>query len=534
MNVKKHIKLQAKNKAFMIAQKLAISRLKTLMKNDETKTVENDGKKILFDILYGMYGKIIFLESGFAKALQIRGHNVHALLCGKGFTMCTTEYTIHSVHDDTTCRHCVDFSKQFLETMKIPYSTFNNILSNEEFDNIQKKVDDLSFEECQKLVYKEIDVGVFANNSTIRYFKGSLKPGDKEYEKILRLELINSLIATDSAEKIVKKQKPDVLYTRHLGYSSWGSFAEYCMKHDVRVVYPGIGYKKDSIAFDNTRLDVDTFKRYYQEKRNKKLLNKEEKKELQEFMNDRMKGIGGDTSGYGFSDENIKIEKQFNIKKYERNHIIFPNLPWDISLLNAHKAFIGVYDWISYTLKIFEEHPKHQLIVKIHPAEKLKKSKETITDFIKNKYDSIPKNITIIPPDTTISAYHLLPYIDLGIVYNGIAGLEITMNNVPAIIAGRTHYGEKGFTFDVSTKEEYNDKLFKEKISLSKKQIDLANLYAYYFFIKGYIPIKLVEQNNFFEIVYNLKTINDLELGKNKYLDKICDYIAYGGVYQDW
>ena len=41
--------------------------------------ISRDGKKIVFNLLYGMYGDLLYWEGGLAKALQLRGHDVKAL-----------------------------------------------------------------------------------------------------------------------------------------------------------------------------------------------------------------------------------------------------------------------------------------------------------------------------------------------------------------------------------------------------------------------------------------------------------------------
>jgi len=539
----KKIKLFMKNNAFRVSQKFAIKRLEKIMKKSNPQIIKrNDGKKFLFNLIYGMYGKIIFWECSLAKALQMRGHDVKALVCGGAFTMCTSEYTIQSVHDDTTCQHCINFSKDFFNVADIPYSTYNDYISTEEIENIKNQVNQLSINECKNHVYKDVKVGALSINSVLRYFKGSLTIDDDLYESVLRSELINAIIATDTAEKVVKKEKPDVIISRHLAYSSWGSFANYCMNKGIRVCYPGEGYKTDTIAidFDIKRRTaggskvIGGFKKYYGEVRKKRSLNKQEDAELQSFLDKRMTGKEGDTAVYGFSSDGIE-KRQFDFDKYDKTFAIFPNLPWDSSLLNANRGFKDVYEWITYTIELFKEKPEYQLMIKIHPSEnKIWKSENTVMDYINNKYASLPENIKIIPPDTTISPYSLFSSIDAGIVYHGTVGLEMALNNIPVVVVGLAEYGESGFTYDVLTKEEYKSVLFKE-ISSLPKQKELARIYAYYYFIKSFIPFNFTTANRrALRYGWNIKSLNEFAEGKNRYLDHICNYIAEGTVYQDW
>ena len=528
LGLKKRMKLVVKNNAFRVAHRLAIKRLKKIVKNSsvQPKIIKEGKKKILFNTIYGMYGALIYWEWTLAKALQLRGHDVKVLTCGKALTMCTSEYTVHRLHDDKTCKHCVDFSSEFLEISDIPYDTYGDYISDGEIEEIKGKISQLSKNECHNYVYKDVEAGTLSKNATIRYFKGAIDPDEQLYLHILRSELINSIISIDVAEKFLKETKPDILVSRHLGYSSWGSFAEYLSKKGVRICYPGGGYKKNVIGFDfNIKGDTDKkFKKYYEEYRRKKPLNKHEDAELQAFLDKRIQGEEGDTSTYGY--ENNDVKELFDFKKYKMTYAIFPNVAWDASLLSIHGAFNNVYEWTNYTIELFKEKPDFQLIVKIHPGEKSHKSENTVLDHINNKFDTFPKNIKIIPMDTKISPYSLFSIVDVGLIYNGTTGLEMTLYGLPVITAGLARYGRKGFTYDVSTKQEYEKMLFRKLPNLTPEQMQMARIYAYFYFVKGFLPYKYVKRTSFLNTGWNVKSLDEFAEEKDEILDKICDYIT--------
>ena len=230
------------------------------------------------------------------------------------------------------------------------------------------------------------------------------------------------------------------------------------------------------------------------------------------------------------------MPENLNFKKYDKTYAIFSNVPWDSSLRYANKGFNSVYEWVHYTIDLFKDKPNYQLIVKIHPSElRVLKSENTVLDYIKDKFEFLPENIKIIPPDTKISPYDLFNFIDVGIVYNGTIGLEMILNNIPVVVAGRTHYGDKGFTHDASTKKEYEKILLSDIPPLNEKNIKLAKVYAYFYFIKSFIPYNYVmADNRILKYGWNVKSLNDFAEGKDRYLDHVCDYIANDIVYQDW
>jgi hypothetical protein len=78
---------------------------------------------------------------------------------------------------------------------------------------------------------------------------------------------------------------------------------------------------------------------------------------------------------------------------------------------------------------------------------------------------------------------------DMGLVYTTTVGLEIAMSGAPVIVAGQTHYRDKGFTLDPATWEAYFQLLamvLKEpaEFRLSKGQVEQAWAYAYRFFFE--------------------------------------------------
>lgn len=516
-----------------IYQEKSLKKLNKIANNTkkEIKSVE-EKKKVLFNIVNGSYDLEIYRYGAIAKSLQFRGHSVEIMGCNHGLELCTAYFRIGHPPNNWTCKNCSDYFKSFCKIVKLPYSTFTDYLTNEELKKIQKKIDTLTIEECEKLNYKTVNVGMHASLSAKRYFKGIIAKKE-EYEPILRLELKAAMTAALIAEKKYKKNKPDVVISGSV-YSPWATVSDYFRNQGIRVCHNNLGYLPQTLNVSDSESSFGDFKKYYKEVRRKKPLNEKEKQELYSFLTKRKSGEegGGDTYLFGFKENFKKLNEYFETSKYDKTYALFPNVPWDASLTGANKAFKDVYEWISYTIDLFEKNQNLQLIVKIHPGEKLSESENTISDFIARKYKNLSDNVTILPPDTKISPYNLFSIIDAGIVYNGTPGIEMSLEGKPSIITGITHYRGLGFTNDVSTKKEYDEYIVKSK--LKKPDTNLAEIYLYFFFIKTYVPINYVYFNNFTDLGWRIKSLDSFYPGSNKYLDKICDYIIYDGIFQDW
>ena len=145
-------------------------------------------------------------------------------------------------------------------------------------------------------------------------------------------------------------------------------------------------------------------------------------------------------------------------------------------------------EWLQRTLQYFVHRTDKQLIVRIHPGERYTRG-PSVADVIRKGQPSLPEHIHVIEAGSTINTYDLLEISDLGLVYTTTVGMEMAMAGIPVIVAGKTHYRSKGFTFDPISWEEYFsllDKIITNPLEyqLSKGLVDKAWQYAYCFFFE--------------------------------------------------
>lgn len=143
-------------------------------------------------------------------------------------------------------------------------------------------------------------------------------------------------------------------------------------------------------------------------------------------------------------------------------------------------------EWIERTAQYFSEQSDLQLVVRIHPGERYTKG-PSVAGIVKQTLPIIPENIHLISADDQINTYDLLEIADLGLVYTTTVGLEMAMSGIPVVVVGRTHYRNKGFTYDPSSWEDYFNNLDKfaqnpHKHKLTSGEVDIAWRYAFCFF----------------------------------------------------
>lgn len=485
----------------------------------------NNPKRVLFNLFNGNALFHVCTESSLAKALQLRGHKVNFLICDN-----ITKLSNYSTFDLSE-----DFFSIIADKFKLPYDLYSSHLKSNKINRIEQNINRLDPYKYYGYEYKGIKVGKHAKTSVDRFFKGE-KVDVKSYNNIFKKELVNACIVVEVAKSAYEIYQPDVLVTSHGVYSSWGPFYDYFKKQNIDTHIYGIDhYTFDGIAFDRD----NSFNEYFKKVRNESYLNNEEEQELFDFIKLRMSGKNGDTSYYDAfktTDDIGELINKIKFDNFEKNYALFANLPWDASLFDSHTVFKDVYEWVKETIDFFREKKSLQLIIKVHPAERVRNSKYTVSDFIKAHYNYLPSNIKILEPDTKIKAYDLFKYIDAGIVYNGTVGMELALNKIPVITCGRAHYSGKGFTIDIRNKEMYREVLINLNYNFDEKKYNLAKVYSYFYFIKSSLPYNLLKfsGDSWAETDMNIESLNDLLPGKNKYLDNICDSIINNKMIQEY
>lgn len=166
--------------------------------------------------------------------------------------------------------------------------------------------------------------------------------------------------------------------------------------------------------------------------------------------------------------------------------LLATNVLGDSLTLGRNIFTTSMAEWIEKTVKYFARREDVQLVVRIHPGERLMKG-PSMLGVIEHTLPQRPAHIRVIAPDEKINTYDVMEIASLGLAYTTTVGMEMAMRGLPVIVAGKTHYRGRGFTHDPSTWDEYFvllEKIFADLPAhrLSREQVETAWNYAYRFF----------------------------------------------------
>ena len=181
-----------------------------------------------------------------------------------------------------------------------------------------------------------------------------------------------------------------------------------------------------------------------------------------------------------------QLRTELNLDRERPIVLLATNVLGDSLTLGRNVFARSMADWIEKTVQYFANKPEVQLVIRIHPGERLTHG-PSMADVVKGALKEIPENIHLIGPLEKVNTYDLMEIANLGLVYTTTTGLEMSMNGIPVIACGETHYRKRGFTLDPMTWDEYYaliDKMLQSKTTLTQTQIETAWEYAYRFFFE--------------------------------------------------
>jgi hypothetical protein len=172
--------------------------------------------------------------------------------------------------------------------------------------------------------------------------------------------------------------------------------------------------------------------------------------------------------------------------------LLATNVLGDSLTLGRNVFTASMAEWITKTVQHFASRPDVQLLVRVHPGERLMKGPSSL-DVIKAALPVMPENIKLIGPLEKVNTYDLMEIAGLGLAYTTTVGMEMAMRGVPVILAGQTHYRGRGFTYDPTSWDEYfvtADRLLADLPAqrLTQEQVETAWNYAYRFFFDFPMP----------------------------------------------
>ena len=454
-------------------------------------------KVVVFSVRTIPEANLTYFDAIFAHGFRKLGCDVKMLICGGLLDSCDADTVIEDQRK--VCFVCNRFRPLVKYSTGLDYIPFRQYISPSDIEDIVGLVGKLDFEACGNYEYLGVPVGQHARAAAIRYFlSGWLDPDNPQHRAMLRKKLVYCMTMTKIASNLYSREKPDRVFMLHGIYATWGPFADYFISQGVDVIiYAQTASRLGCFLFSRNSREYELVAKKAWTDFSKSPLSDEEEAQIDAYLSSRFQGTLGERLVY---EKNIdpKSDKKAALtalsdKGYSKRYVLFPNLAWDACVEGrGSPVFVDIFSWLEGTIDYFTKHPDYQLIIKLHPAELVwEKGTTSVGEYIRSKFPELPRNISVLKPDTPLSAYDLITSDTICLTFNGTIGLEMATQGVPVLAPGNAHYIDAGITRKVGVAREYFRLLDNpaELIEFARKNQKLAKKYAYFYFLRVMIPI---------------------------------------------
>lgn len=464
-------------------------------------------------------------EAVLGQALRLRGADVRFATCGGGLEICDRANTWEA--PPMPCRSCAGYVQRALTAHGFePAQLAEHFPTEPDWPEL----DSLSFEDLRDVTGAGLPLGELTDIPA-KWFLMAASIEDDPLGALTRRRFLRSARRIAVATRaLLDEVRPDTVVLLNGLFLFESICWAICKERGIDVVTYERGLVKETLLFRRgvaaCLLDLGDLWDQWREVP----LTPQEDNELDIYLGERT--VGGRT-----------IDRFWTAPVFEapsrqapagHRAVLFSNLTWDSAVIGQEIAFPSIQAWAEATVRWFAAHPEHELLVRVHPAEtKLpgKQTREPLGAHLREAFPRLPANVSIIGSEDQVSSYALMDDCDVGLVFTSTTGVELALRGKPVIVAGRSHYRDKGFTVDVSSPDEFEaalDAALREPRSVAPS-LDLARRYAYLFFFRAPVQSPGVEEHVLGLARITVDDLAQLAPGRLPDLDRICDGILHGG-----
>ena len=488
------------------------------------------------------------LDSLLAVALTLRGARVDVLLCDEVLPACqncllgklqdewvTSEFLRHGPKREI-CVTCYSPAHAMFESLGMRVLRYGDFLADGEVETAWRLAKTLTMDEIGRYTVDGLPIGEHARAGAIRFFARTSLDKEEHGEAALRRYFAAAVITRFAVDRVLSRERYLSATFNHGIYVPQGIVGAVVRRHGVRVVNWIMSYRKNSFIFSHQ----DTYHHTLMDEPISNWIDMEWDADIEQELLDYLKSRW--TGAMDWISFNRAPETELDVISHETGIDfskpsigLLTNVMWDAQLHYPQNAFADMWDWLVTTIRYFATRPDLQLIIRVHPAELRGhiQSRQPIADEIAREIGTLPPNIHVIPPESTVSTYAVMTACDSVLIYGTKTGVELTSLGVPVIVAGEAWIRNKGITIDARSRDHYLELL--AGLPLEQRMDDAAirraKKYAYHFFFRRMIPLTVVKPvvgQSWSPYAVDVSRLADLEPGRDAGLDAICDGILHG------
>lgn len=467
-------------------------------------------------------GNSIFLLINILLAyrFQKKGYRSIFIICDKFLPICTNERLYKTRKEDAhICNNCYGPYPYLSKMIGAEFIKLSEYFKQQSVIEIEQILDKLnSIKECKSFVYKDLPLGVYAENSVLRFFLTGELQETIEHVNVYKKFLKTLIYFSSSFEEIIKTKelKPELMLFYNGTLSIETYMREFCHNHNIDYVthetYVGSNswvYKKNGEVM---KLNWDE---YFDAS---KILSLKEEKQAREFI----EGLRFGKLMYEKLNNTVPLDNRLIENDFV---VLFTNLNFDTTVIGRNPVFDSMQNWIDEVIEYWiAQDIKTKLIIRIHPAELklVTASEDFVAPKIKNKIKG-KENIILFEATDEVDSYTLIENMKFGLIYSSTIGLEIAYYGKNCLIGGDAFYKNQNFVIPSENKNDYFEKLknllFMPLVAIENKNDILRFIHFIYFERVNWLNGITMDHKNHLN-VFNFRSIEELEHTNEETLNK--------------
>lgn len=462
------------------------------------------------------------LELLLAHALRQRGAQPEMLVCDLPDLPICNERTAHSTSRNR-CDGCLDDKRALLTAGEMPWRPVS-AFATDALRQATAVVAALGDDELSAHVERGLPLGQWLHVSACHFLRREGDPSSAEMIETRRRLLATSIVMAGAVERWLESVRPDVVIAQSGAHLPWRIAVEMARAKGVRVVCRELGkggfdHHLYSVDADCMAPDLDA---EWAAIRNQPLTPEQDAAVDRLLVELRDRTVSA----------NDVPSRSVTWPEAGPVAVAFANVTWDMASAGRDEGFASHQQWLSTVVRAVAAHPQASLVVRAHPAEAHGTTRERVIARLRSEWLPLPANVKVIDAEDTVTARQLCERAELVIAYNSTAGLEAAALGRPVLLCGRPHYRGRGATRDVASAAELKaciDAWARGHTPAAPSEAAaMARRYCHLFFLRYHMPMGWTTSP--FDPPYELtlRSLRELEPGRNPVLDVVCRGILEG------
>jgi len=483
-----------------------------------------------------------------AYALRLRGADPFLVYCNGVLAGCEHATSAYLSPEEfiergprRLCSGCYQPGEMLYRRLELPAYSLSEFLSAEALEAVERFVRDLPREQYYTFSYRGMPLGFEVEATIVRFFY-NFAPDDRELTwRVAQRMVRGAVMMAEAVSRMIDRYQPDIVMPHYGSYASRGTAALAAQAKARRVVTWFRGYVEEAMMLGEGDNGYKELGRRSQGPWETIELTPENEQALEQMLQAKRHVSTLRVPRRNPVHDSTELLRQLQLDPKRPILALFTNVGYDSKAFYHTSLYPTVLSWIYDSIELVRNRPM-QLVIRIHPAElwalslKLRGPiPEPVVDQIRKQFPVLPDNVRVIPPESRLSSYALGAVSTAALVYGSLMGLELAAQGKPVIVAGRGAYWQKGFTYDVHSREDYAaflDRL-QELAQPDSARTVAARRFAHYFYFLRQIPFQAWNQHHHAGLRLKpwwkaFRSLADLQPGRDPNLDALCDQVLTG------